>query len=406
MILDSFSLFGANAVILFVMAAAFFLAGRTRPGERYWRSWWTGNILLGIAIIGYMWVDLLPLLFRAILPNGLLVAGFGLRWRAAREFTGRPAPAAAVWFPAVAFAMLCIVPGVAGSPAAVYTSVNVILAMQAAATAFEFYQHGEHRLASRTGLVIAYGVMALSFAVRVGQGALSGSEIRHYLPIDEMLLMHLVVALFFTVASGSFALSIAYERDARRLQALAMEDSLTKLLNRGAFEAELRRLLAASDCGNFAVIAFDIDHFKLVNDRHGHAAGDLVLREFARVCRAALPVHASIARTGGEEFAAIVTQASQEDAVRLADAVRQGVRTLSFRFGEARLAVTVSVGVCHSANGIGDFDGLMRQADSALYAAKHRGRDRVEQARADADPEGPARPIGICAVPPKAARAG
>ncbi|HET7412997.1 MAG TPA: GGDEF domain-containing protein, partial [Pararhizobium sp.] len=341
-------------------------------------SWGLANILLGVALIGYMYMSLLPLALRVILPNGLLIAGLGMRWRAAREFGGRSSPLLVILGPTVLFGFLCVVPALLASHALIFMAANVLLAGLAAASAWEFFRDREDGLPSRYGLVAAYFVMAASFAARILQGIVAGTAMHQYLPHDTMLTVHLIVGLFFTVASGTFALSVAYERNARNLRAVAMHDSLTGLLNRGAFEAQLRHLLANPICGGFAVLVFDIDHFKLVNDRYGHAAGDAALRACAEICRSAMAGRGTIARIGGEEFAAVVKHVSPEEALATAEAVREAVKATTLTVGGHSFGLTISAGMCHSETGIRDFDELMRRADSGLYAAKHKGRDRVE----------------------------
>src|SRR5690606_34806276 len=134
---------------------------------------------------------------------------------------------------------------------------------------------------SRYGIVAAYVVMAASFGSRIVLGLLEAGSLPPHLPQDTALVVHLIVALFHTVASGAFALSIAYERSNIALRHAATHDALTGLANRGAFEARLREILADPSRKPFALALLDIDHFKQINDRHGHAAGDTALRQCA-----------------------------------------------------------------------------------------------------------------------------
>lgn len=377
--LDSFTLFFANAVVLTVMAAAFGVAGRGRVGERHWRSWMIGNLVLALALIFYMYERHLPDIVVVTIPNGLLVAGFGVRWLAARQFAGRRDVLYLALAPALLFIALCLTPVVFGSYGTVYTIANVFLAGIAGATAFEFWRDRQDGLPSRYGLVIAYGIMAASFAARIVQGLLVGGSMERYLPDDLMLDIHLGVALLHTVGSGAFALSVAYERSALGLRSAAMRDPLTGLFNRRAFEQHVRERLVGDLRGEFAVVFLDIDNFKLVNDRHGHAVGDEAIRQCARISAEAMRPGDFIARIGGEEFAAILTDVSAEEAFNRIDSIRSSVSASSMLPGPAAEAVTVSAGICHSSCGFRDFDELMKLADRGLYKAKHLGRNRVEQ---------------------------
>jgi diguanylate cyclase (GGDEF)-like protein len=377
--LDSFTLFAGNVVVLVVMAAAFHLAGRGRQAERYWRSWLAGNLVLALALVAFMYERHLPDLLVVIVPSGLLVAGFGLRWLAARQFAGTHGTLPLALAPALLFVTLCMVPVIYGSYGTVYTIANVLLAGIAGATAIEFWRGSDDRLPSRFGLVAAYGIMTASFAARVVQGLTVGDSMARHLPDDLMLVVHLSVGLLHTVGSGAFALSIAYERSAAGLRQAAMRDPLTGLFNRRAFEQHVRERLAAGGDGSFAIAFLDIDNFKLVNDRYGHAAGDEAIRACAAICAEAMGSGDFIARIGGEEFAAILAGVTAEEAFQRVDRIRNSVSGSIRLPGPAREPVTLSAGICHSRNGFRDFDHLMQMADQGLYKAKHLGRNRVEQ---------------------------
>jgi diguanylate cyclase (GGDEF)-like protein len=375
--MDAFSLFAANTIILFVMALAFLAAWHGRRAESYWGSWAAANIMLAAALLVFMYQLRLPDAAIVIVPNALLVAGFALRWQAARQFSGRPAPLAAVWAPPALFVLLCMVPIIYAHYFSVYTIVNTVLAVLAAAAAWEFWRDRADGLPSRHGLVAVYGIMALSFAARAGQGIFLNAEMGRGLPQDLLLEIHLTVALFHTVASGAFALSIAYERSTMDLRRAALRDPLTDLHNRRAFEARMREMIARGDSQPFAVALVDIDHFKQINDRYGHAAGDAALRDLARICRETLRKSDLVARMGGEEFAALLPDISAEKAYEVVDRLRRAVSEHEICHEGHRFRLTLSAGLSHSGDGADDFDAVMKAADDQLYRAKRAGRDRV-----------------------------
>ncbi len=164
------------------------------------------------------------------------------------------------------------------------------------------------------------------------------------------------------------------------LRRLATRDQLTGLLNRREFERILgeEKTQAARFGGRFALILVDIDHFKRVNDQHGHPAGDTVLREVAGRLTAAVRDEDQVARIGGEEFAIIMSRADRAIAVEVAGRLHKIVREtpIPVEAGLA-LAMTVSVGVAVHAGGAVAADDVVSVADKALYAAKTGGRDRV-----------------------------
>lgn len=375
--LDTTTLFAANMMILWVMALALAVACRGRRHEAYWNSWVVANIVLGAALAVFTFDWQLPPFAAAMVPNGLLILGFALRWRAAREFSDRPAPAWLVWAPLLGF-IVAVGPWAFWYYAPAFTLANALLAALAGATAWEFWRDRGDGLPSRYALVVAYGVMAASFAWRIAQGLFDTGTVAEHLPHDMALAVHLTIGVFHTVASSAFALSLAYERNNAALHHAATHDALTGLLNRGAFETRLREALAATPRRPFALALFDIDHFKHVNDRHGHAVGDEALRVCAAVCREQAGPAGIAARIGGEEFAIILHDIDREDAHAAVERIRRAVAATPVRSGGERLRLTVSGGVCHSDCAPRDFDALMRLADDKLYEAKHKGRNRVE----------------------------
>ncbi|WP_099865349.1 GGDEF domain-containing protein [Pararhizobium haloflavum] len=376
--INSTSLFVANAMILAIMAGVFLTAGRrAHRAEPYWMSWFGANMVLALALVMFVLERHLSPLFVAMLPNTLLVIGFGLRWRAAREFGSRPAPWHLVWAPGVFFACLCLVPWFSGTYGPVYTIVNLVLAALSFAVAWEFWRDRDDGLPSRIGLVVSYGAMGSSFAFRIGQGLLQGPQMGHFLPQDTLLVIHLLIAVFHTVSSGGFALSLAYERYAGELRHTAAHDFLSGLLNRGAFETRLVRLIGRREAP-IALALFDIDHFKDINDRHGHAAGDAALRTCASLIRDSLRDEDFVGRVGGEEFAVVLTNVTPRDARRIVDRIRRSVAALELNLGGHPTHITISAGICHAPAERAQVETMMRTADAMLYAAKGNGRNRLE----------------------------
>jgi two-component system cell cycle response regulator len=169
-------------------------------------------------------------------------------------------------------------------------------------------------------------------------------------------------------------------REQLRIQ--ATHDSLTGLFNRRAIEEALDR--EATRCRRekkpVGVILADVDHFKLINDTYGHQAGDAVLQEIARRMSASLRAYDSVGRYGGEEFLVVVPGSDLAAAAELAERLRQGIAAQPVSTDSAMIPVTVSLGVAVSVDQPGGLEDLLRRADEALYAAKDRGRNRVETA--------------------------
>ncbi len=168
--------------------------------------------------------------------------------------------------------------------------------------------------------------------------------------------------------------------EGRLLQATRdkLEDVLTGLINRRGFEIELARTLHARQGGDVAaLIIFDLDSFKRVNDTFGHGGGDLALKAFARTLSLCFPRHDDcVARYGGEEFVVLLRGVAVADAMRLADRCLERQRTVAVDMGAGAVVVTVSAGVT-ALREDDDAEGFIARADAALYRAKHAGRDRA-----------------------------
>jgi diguanylate cyclase (GGDEF)-like protein len=155
---------------------------------------------------------------------------------------------------------------------------------------------------------------------------------------------------------------------------------LTGLANRRAFfeAAEIELDRAAHTPRSLALIVFDADHFKHVNDRYGHPAGDRVLCDLAHALRDTFRAVDTVARLGGEEFAVLLPSTGVEQALLVADRLRAQVATRLVAAEGAEIAYTVSAGVA-VLDGTGSIDALIKRADEALYHAKAQGRNRVAE---------------------------
>lgn len=170
------------------------------------------------------------------------------------------------------------------------------------------------------------------------------------------------------------------DRQRLEMQQLAQTDGLTGLYNRREFMARLRQRLADQRMQDAAVSVcmLDIDHFKSINDHHGHAGGDLALVALADVCRREMRVTDIVGRLGGEEFGLLLGDTTTAAALASAERLRKAIEALQVPLpGGPPLRLTVSMGVASRANRQEDADALLARADHALYRAKHAGRNRV-----------------------------
>ncbi|MBB4954145.1 diguanylate cyclase (GGDEF)-like protein [Agrobacterium vitis] len=186
---------------------------------------------------------------------------------------------------------------------------------------------------------------------------------------------------------GFGVFSLVRERSLRQYKHASETDMLTGVLNRRAFyDQALKRLRRAE--GVIALI--DIDHFKSVNDSHGHACGDLVLQRFTQIVTAHLSADMVFGRMGGEEFAVLIPAHGGHDAMAFCEAIRNAVSQMSILWRDRQIGVTISIGVCCLPDQMPDLETALMRADSALYEAKHYGRNCVRsysgpQARKEQD---------------------
>jgi diguanylate cyclase (GGDEF)-like protein len=196
-----------------------------------------------------------------------------------------------------------------------------------------------------------------------------------------------VGALHKLQSSQRRAAHLAAERDALidKLRALSSTDPLTGLLNRRAFFESAERELANGLRHGFevAVLLMDIDHFKSVNDEHGHAAGDQALVAVAACLQASLRQGDVLARHGGEEFVILLTHCGRLSAIGFAERLRVAVSEIQLGSGdEAGFTLTASLGIAASGDNGSQLSALLSQADAAMYCAKRAGRNQVMAAPA------------------------
>jgi diguanylate cyclase (GGDEF)-like protein len=167
--------------------------------------------------------------------------------------------------------------------------------------------------------------------------------------------------------------------DALELRLVASVDSLTGSLSRRTLRREAARdfMLARRQKHELSCIVLDIDHFKRINDVHGHASGDHVLQELVYICKRNLRATDYIGRIGGEEFMIVLPQTNDQAALDVAERLRGAIEEAVFSTKSGPLKITVSFGVAHSDKSVADIDALLRRADVALYGAKSAGRNRA-----------------------------
>lgn len=195
-------------------------------------------------------------------------------------------------------------------------------------------------------------------------------------PVNAYTFMLGAVSQFFI--SSLFVLMLSYRLN-ENLESIATIDALTGVLNRRGLEDSALKMQGICKRINLSmgVLMIDMDHFKKVNDKHGHLFGDDVLRHLTKIIADILRSGDVLGRYGGEEFCVFLPNTTEKDAAGLAERIRIGVEKALHIINHKNIKGTVSIGVADSVRAGYDFKGLIAAADTALYTAKNSGRNRV-----------------------------
>ena len=336
-------------------------------------AWWGSAYLIGAASMA-LWSAPTPLVtLPPDIPAALIFIACGMIWNGVRLFHDRPmliVPAfagAAIWFVASRLPMFA-----EGGNARIVLGVAVV-AVYTFAIAFELRRERRKCLYSKTAAIVVPCLHAGIFLVPLAMRALLPDVLS-----QSWLTIFVLEATIYAVGTAFIVMLMVKDHYVHVYRSAATTDSLTGLLNRRAFLDNARNLCTyqAGRTAPVTLLMFDLDHFKSVNDRYGHAVGDEVLRLFAQVARSSMRANDIIGRLGGEEFAAIVP-GDLEVATRIAERIRANFETVGKTLGAAEVGATVSIGAAAACEPVMEVGPLLVRADTALYRAKNDGRNRV-----------------------------
>jgi diguanylate cyclase (GGDEF)-like protein len=369
-----------NGIMAILMALVLFFQSRTYPKSVLGlRKWAAGQFIGFVATVLYSLQGTLPLLWSSALANMLLVSAELMLLHGTARHYGHDLPRALP----IGVLVLCAPLFVwLSSQDAYYAyrlmSISTILGSLFLTHAYVAWKHGDSKFAARFTLT----VLLLLFCVMVLRGVTAFIN-----PPSPGLFVPSIVQIIY-LASFSFGLLLlaiggilmASQRLRQELEQLASKDSLTGAYNRRALyelgENEVARVQRQNS--PLSILMLDLDHFKAINDAHGHQVGDDVLAECAQRLQSVLRKPAVLGRYGGEEFVALLPDTERDEARLVAQ------RMLEFTASESSLPkCTVSIGLAtFQTTGDDTLQALISRADAALYRAKHLGRNRVEEAPA------------------------
>jgi len=368
------------ALLVKVLLAFLFFVFWFRRRRAVWFAWWGGSLLLGSVTASIIVArGFAPDFFGLGIAVACLIASFGCCWLGARAFERRPP----LWLPFFAPILLWLAASLVPAlfeprPYRVILS-SLLVSPLAALTAYEFWRGRGERLPSRWIVTALFASFALFFAARIPLVMVAPFPFGS-LPMQPAWMSAFNMILFFhTVILAVLLVAMTKERLEFEQRMAAYTDPLTGAANRRAFAVRGRRLLARHERNQQELCALflDIDDFKPLNDRLGHAGGDGVLRRFVEIVLDNIRPTDFLFRIGGEEFCCLLPQTGALQGQWVAERIRHQVETAAFEVVGVEANVTVSIGVASTALAGYDIEALLRAADSALYAAKRWGRNRV-----------------------------
>jgi diguanylate cyclase (GGDEF)-like protein len=341
--------------------------------------WWGAAHLVNASGFAFLTArGMVPQFVSIDVANALVLLGYGLTWMGARAFDNRRIVPAVVLAAPLTWLLLCRFALFADDPGARIIGGSTMLAVLALLAAREFWRGRDEPLMSRWPVIVVLGVHGITLLGRVPAVLLSPTFRNDFALSHPAFTLLAFATLLFTVVMGFLELNMTKERTELRHKINSLIDPLSGVGNRRAFLDGASDLLSRQETEPLALLLFDLDHFKQINDRLGHAAGDAVLQVFADTATATLGADVLFARIGGEEFAACLPVGDTDEAYAIADRVRRNFASAAARFGGEQLLPSVSIGVTLGREPALTIGALLSVADRALYRAKAHGRNRVE----------------------------
>ncbi|HVT54800.1 MAG TPA: GGDEF domain-containing protein [Xanthobacteraceae bacterium] len=373
-----------------VLLAFLFFVFWARTPRAIWFAWWGVTFVLGSAAAANVILNGFRAEFLSLgLTGAILIACFGCCWQGARAFEHR----SPLWLPLAIPPLLWLAASLTPAfdrEAFRLISSSLLMGSMLALSAFEFWRGRGERLASRwmaIGLLIS---LSLVFFIRIPLVDVAPFPFGIQ-PFQRASMSLFNMLMFFhTVILAVLLVAMTKERSELEQRNASYVDPLTNTSNRRGFMAMGSRLLARHEYDKHELCALflDIDGFKLLNDRLGHARGDRVLKRFVAIVQENIRPTDFLFRIGGDEFCCLLPQTITEQGYWVAERIRRQVEA---ELGGSDEKMTVSIGIASTTVSGYDLDALLRESDSAVYAAKRRGRNRV--VTAEAKEHASARPI-------------
>ncbi|WP_421912911.1 GGDEF domain-containing protein [Mesorhizobium sp.] len=345
----------------------------TARSERFLLTWAISLLLVVGDIFVYdAYIDM-PGRLLGVASIAFLLLGFSTMLGAAHQFRTGGSPTRRTVLGGMSL-VVALPPMALGYDGLGFMFENSFAALLLFATAREYWKGRDEAPALTIGISALYSATAMSFALCAIVLAWDGKLVLGHAPSNWAEELSLIIVIASMTGIGALSLALNQGRLARHHRRNALTDPLTGLLNRRA----LFDLHGNGPVGAFtAVVVFDLDSFKAINDEFGHATGDEVLRVFARELTGNLRSTDVAARMGGEEFALVLKRTLPETVEAAAERIRTAFAACRIETEDGPLTCTVSAGFAFGTNEGMSFDKVLSAADKALYDAKRDGRNRV-----------------------------
>ena len=309
-------------------------------------------------------------------PFSPLLAGTAFIYASVRAFVHKTNPWPPILVGSAGIASIAVA-FMAGYLGAGNIALNLFMGLLLVLSGIEYAGAREDMRPAMIANSVLYIATGLSFFVCAASVAASGEWVAYPFQDNWADNLNAVMSLIGVSGIGALTLTLHFSRSARRHRVDAQTDALTGVLNRRAL---FEHFAADQTIPGQAVLIFDLDYFKSINDRHGHAEGDRTLCRFGELLRSQLDEDTVIARIGGEEFCAVLPMCKPGQAREIAEDVRLGFAMMALPSGRDGTSATVSVGM--ATGGLHEkFESVLSRADAALYVSKRSGRNQVSLAR-------------------------
>ncbi|HEY5964709.1 MAG TPA: GGDEF domain-containing protein [Xanthobacteraceae bacterium] len=376
--LDVNTLFMVTMQVEIILGLLLFFAWAQNFSKRALAWWGSAHLLRAVSIMLLGLHGSVPNSLSIDFGNAVLFASFALTWCGARVFDRRAAEPALALIGVAIWLVACRVPAFAASPELRLLVGSGIVTAYTWLAAYEFWRSRDEALVSRWPAIFMLFTHGSLFLLRTPIGTMSNAETGNGLAMSGWLELLSLEGLMFTISIAFILLAMAKERTEYHHRTAASTDALTGIANRRGFlEQAMAQRAAASANSPVAVLLFDIDHFKRVNDRFGHPVGDRTLQIFAETAKAHIGELGTVGRWGGDEFVAVLFDTSREIAATVGERIQRTFEDTAADIDGRVVGATVSTGVAFSGHGPFELPALLLRADQALYQAKEDGRNRL-----------------------------